>query len=545
LFNRICTQNIQKIQRLKQRKFYAMKLLNLIPILYQSLSCIQGKALTNFTSTALRSKRSTALAFDVKFAELLQENIDNTATKLDFTTFQRSVCLLDLFESSKRSAGTVKTRTGVKLDDVKTALAYDIKRLFEQKDSNDCRDCGTSIMIRYAEELSADIEGIYETIETGTSKEGGVDNELFEIQHDLGEAGYIIYKVFYQTENIGSSGCTPMELLVGSCKVAGSSVDDISVNLGWFVYYSEHKFTVPDDDNKKKFRKLRDSLIANFNRYNMIVRAAEQTFLDIKMPYIKDFAKYERFLADVTLQKTCIENGNAPDRCLLPICNELLEDSVYDEIDQVFVMDCTGSMGSYINTAKNKILSLKDDVLSRHNGTGLRLGFVGYRDITDWGEAKQYIQIPFTDNHVRFQQQLTNSVVASGGGDHAEDVYSGLEAASRMDWNSDVRMLTLMADAPHNEGTGRKRYADFATILNKLASDAEKDGAVFVFSFFNIGSNTRDMGDRLKKMMPGRIVFIEHRLNNDGSSAVISYMDTVLGDVGAAMTRKIDARSFF
>jgi len=243
-----------------------------------------------------------------------------------------------------------------------------------------------------------------------------------------------------------------------------------------------------------------------------------------------------------------------------------------DGIDQLFVMDCTGSMGDVIETAKTKILDLNDGIKTRYPFYTLRLGFIGYRDIGEWtdndasGNIKQYIKIPFTDNHVGFQQQLNSSVEANGGGDHPEDVYAGLEAASTMQWKGSIRMLTLLADAPHNEGAGRKRYEDFVPILKKFADDSTKDSAVFTFIFFNIGHGTYDMGEKLRKMMPDGVEYIEHRLNEDGSSVVIparvskipkqpvvaspvvassgTYMGTVLDDIDHAVIKKVEA-SFF
>jgi len=192
---------------------------------------------------------------------------------------------------------------------------------------------------------------------------------------------------------------------------------------------------------------------------------------------------------------------------------ESLESKVAKEsqqVDHAFLMDCTGSMGSYIATAKEKILGLVKDLKTKYPNMKLRLAFIGYRDITDWGpEEKQYIFVPFTDDHEAFKTQIM-SVQAHGGGDFPEDVWIGLKAGVELDWQSNVRMMTLLSDAPHNEGKGRKKYADFKPILQKLANTG-KD-LPFYFNFFKIGSGADGLGEELKSMIPENMKFIEDAL---------------------------------
>lgn len=178
------------------------------------------------------------------------------------------------------------------------------------------------------------------------------------------------------------------------------------------------------------------------------------------------------------------------------------------QIDQVFLMDCTGSMGSYIQTAKDKITTLVDQLKKDYPYLKLRLAFIGYRDIDDWGKPSnlQYIEIPFTEDVVDFKQKL-QAVKATGGGDHPEDVYTGLEAAAGLDWQSSVRLMTLLSDAPHNEKNGRKKYSDFKPLLEKLAHTGNDNK--FYFNFFRIGGSTGDLSDKIRSMAPENMVYSE------------------------------------
>lgn len=187
------------------------------------------------------------------------------------------------------------------------------------------------------------------------------------------------------------------------------------------------------------------------------------------------------------------------------------KEEVMTLIDHAFLMDCTGSMGSYIQTAKDKILDLVMDLSEEYPNLALRLAFIGYRDITDWGpEEDQFISIQFTQDHNKFRTDLLR-VNADGGGDLAEDVYSGLLAAVELDWKADIRMMTLLSDAPHNEGAGRKKYDDMKPLLEKLAHKAGDQP--FYFNFFKIGRSTRDLGERISAMIPENMKFEEHELD--------------------------------
>jgi len=309
------------------------------------LYLVQGYHLSNFTSTGLRSKRSLAsdTKFKATFAELLQKDINATADKLEFLEFQRSACLLDLYKSTKRSVGTIRTKTGVKLGNVKTALALEVKQLFEQKDTADCRNCGTSIIKKYHKELLQDIDEIYDRIINGATQ-GSKGDELVDIQHDLGEAGYIMYKVFFQAENNGGINCTPMGVLSGLC-----DTDNIDINLGWFVFYSEHKFTL-DASEKKSIKRLKKDIIKNFYRYHMIMRVVNQPSLEINMPEFVDSNKYASFLASIRVQSDCIRHGGLPENCLIPMCSEVIdamEQCKTTSKNYVFLLDGSGSVASY------------------------------------------------------------------------------------------------------------------------------------------------------------------------------------------------------
>lgn len=62
-------------------------------------------------------------------------------------------------------------------------------------------------------------------------------------------------------------------------------------------------------------------------------------------------------------------------------------------MDVLIMLDCTGSMDPFIDTAKTRINSLVRTVKNTYPNVVLRIGFVGYRDHCD---RKRLSVLPFT-----------------------------------------------------------------------------------------------------------------------------------------------------
>jgi len=120
-----------------------------------------------------------------------------------------------------------------------------------------------------------------------------------------------------------------------------------------------------------------------------------------------------------------------------------------NSIDLVILMDCTGSMSSYINDATQKINFMVDSIKHKHADSIVRVGFVAYRDHCDGDDRIKTIE--FTED-VNAVKNFIASQRAHGGGDGPEDIAGGLQAALEMDWKSDARCIVLVADSPcHKE----------------------------------------------------------------------------------------------
>ena len=110
-------------------------------------------------------------------------------------------------------------------------------------------------------------------------------------------------------------------------------------------------------------------------------------------------------------------------------------------IEVCFVLDTTGSMGSLIEGAKQKIWSIANEMIGAQPTPELKLGLIGYRDRGDEYVVKSFSLTDDIDaiyGHLREFQ-------AGGGGDAPESVNEALaEAIHKMPWSSDKKVLKII-----------------------------------------------------------------------------------------------------
>lgn len=92
------------------------------------------------------------------------------------------------------------------------------------------------------------------------------------------------------------------------------------------------------------------------------------------------------------------------------------------------MLDCTGSMSSWIERSKETLQKIIESIKVEYSGLHVRVCFVGYRNAKDG--ANRFIVKPFTDNLA----EVTNLIgtVKSGWGSGCEDVQGGLQKALEM-----------------------------------------------------------------------------------------------------------------
>jgi 5-hydroxyisourate hydrolase-like protein (transthyretin family) len=123
------------------------------------------------------------------------------------------------------------------------------------------------------------------------------------------------------------------------------------------------------------------------------------------------------------------------------------ECAVSDNVDIMFVVDATGSMGDEIDYLKTELNDVIQKTKSNNENSKLRLASVFYRDHSD-----QYVtkKSPFSSN-IQETTKFINEQSAGGGGDFPEAVTDALNTAIyTMNWspNARTRLLFLVLDAP-------------------------------------------------------------------------------------------------
>ena len=115
-------------------------------------------------------------------------------------------------------------------------------------------------------------------------------------------------------------------------------------------------------------------------------------------------------------------------------------------IDICFLVDCTGSMASWISEVKDKVQEIARASERFVNDGIVRVSFCGYRDI---GDDEQYINVEFTevDRLADFESRV-GQIRANGGGDAPEDIVGGLRQVLDRDWYASTRVVVHIADAP-------------------------------------------------------------------------------------------------
>ena len=116
--------------------------------------------------------------------------------------------------------------------------------------------------------------------------------------------------------------------------------------------------------------------------------------------------------------------------------------------DLAFIMDITGSMKSYLDFVKEKILIIIDKIIKDSN-VQVKLGFVGYRDYLD-SKEKYLIYPSLTNNYDKVKEFISSA--KAGGGNDCEDMGGGFQNVLNYEWKSNTRFAILLADAPcHGE----------------------------------------------------------------------------------------------
>ena len=152
----------------------------------------------------------------------------------------------------------------------------------------------------------------------------------------------------------------------------------------------------------------------------------------------KDVVKVAASVVQKTSEKLEAEISQASQRA-----------AVVKSVDACFVLDCTGSMKSTIQGAKEKIVEIQRRIVgSLGHGGNVRFSVVGYRD----HNYRTPFEILLLSKDVKkvegFLSKLRTDVPTTLASDLCEDVIGGLSHAMQLDWEARTRIIYLVCDAP-------------------------------------------------------------------------------------------------
>ena len=174
-----------------------------------------------------------------------------------------------------------------------------------------------------------------------------------------------------------------------------------------------------------------------------------------------DFSEVDRFAESLEAWRSEEGEGESASKCITcwkmmrPSARKRTRPVAWDparpQVDVCFVMDTTGSMGQWIEYAKEQVQSVIQS-LSMNAGMPVSVSMVSYKDFGDGGHLETHSWENAEDE--AGMQRMTDfigTLEASGGGDEPEDVAGGLDRAKSLFAEREapsIKMTVLIADAP-------------------------------------------------------------------------------------------------
>ena len=173
-------------------------------------------------------------------------------------------------------------------------------------------------------------------------------------------------------------------------------------------------------------------------------------------------------------------------------------------VDFCVMLDCTASMGSYINMSREKIKDIIKQVKDLYDKSEIRVAVIAYRDIGDKPGNEVY---QFSED-IDKAKAFLDKQGPSGGGDAPEDVNGAFQLALySLEWKNSVRIIVHVADAPchgtqfHDYGSGNDYHpkgapgdASWDTMFKDLVEKC------IDYTFLKINPQTDKMFEMFKKM---------------------------------------------
>lgn len=203
---------------------------------------------------------------------------------------------------------------------------------------------------------------------------------------------------------------------------------------------------------------------------------------------------------EVSGQKQSLGNANQTGSPQVWNFNLEQAPAVANQLDVMFMVDTTGSMGDELQYLKSELSNVVNRV-QQNSQVNIRMSGGYYRDQGD----KYVVQaFPFTTQSTQMLSQMS-LFYADGGGDFPEAVDEALEAAANQSWSSSAkaRLLFLVLDAPPHEG-----FAYQSRLKNAILQAASKGVRIIPIASSGIDKSTESLLRIMAIATGGRYVFL-------------------------------------
>lgn len=166
---------------------------------------------------------------------------------------------------------------------------------------------------------------------------------------------------------------------------------------------------------------------------------------------------------------------------------------VLNNVDLMFVIDATGSMGDELGYLKNELYNVLNRADSAITNRNVRYSCVFYRDLTDSFITKP---IAFTSNKTDIVN-FVKAQSAAAGGDYPEAVDEALKTALEQSWSSNAhaKLMFLILDAPPHDDklelvrSKVKEAAERGITIIPIAASGTDKPTEFLLRFMAIATN--------------------------------------------------------
>jgi hypothetical protein len=180
------------------------------------------------------------------------------------------------------------------------------------------------------------------------------------------------------------------------------------------------------------------------------------------------------------------------------------------QLDLLFLLDATGSMGDEIDALKSTILEISAQIDALEQRPDVRYGLVTYRDRGDVYVTRVH---GFTQDVIDFQRTLS-AVTASGGDDYPESLNEALhDALHGVEWRESktVRLIFLVADAPpHLDYSQDYDYAEEMIIA------AGRGAKIFPIASSGLDDQGEYIYRQIAQFTGGKFIFLTYAADGSG-----------------------------